>query len=102
MGELQQFFWGFAGSMAVEILDLNDIFENERIRIPARYKSKFYGFVRMCLAAAGGGLAVAYSVQTPMLAFNIGASAHLLIRALSKRQAREVPTQPSASDTPAK
>lgn len=89
MGEVQEFLWGFAGSLAVEILVLNEIFQNEHITIPARYRCTMYWFVRLSLAVAGGGLAVAYGVQTPILALNIGATAPLLIRALSKRYGRE-------------
>ena len=74
------------GSAAVDVLDLNQIFQAERVRVPSRFKCALYWFVRLCLAAVGGGIALAYNVQTPMLALNLGATAPLVISALSKRQ----------------
>ena len=40
---------------------------------------------RFCVRV-GGGIALAYNVQTPMLALNLGATAPLVISALSKKQ----------------
>ncbi len=86
MSPFHQFLWGLVGSVAVDILDLNQMFQVERVRVPGRFKCALYWFVRLCLAAVGGGIAVAYDVQTPMLALNLGATAPLVIGALSKRR----------------
>lgn len=82
---------------AVELLDVHDIFRDGRIVIPAKYRSTVYWSVRAALAVAGGMLAVAYDVSTPVLALNVGASAGLVIRNLAKRP--PVHTGPSLGST---
>jgi len=82
MRGLYQFVWGFLGSLAVELVDVNDLFHSERVTIPERYKSIAYGFVRLGLAVVGGLLAIACGTQTPYAAMATGAAAPLVIRAL--------------------
>jgi hypothetical protein len=84
MTKIQQFLWGFLGSLAVEALDLNEAFHARQFRIPARCRSVFYWVVRISMALFGGMLAIAYNVQSPILAMNIGATVHLLIRVLQR------------------
>jgi hypothetical protein len=82
MSGLHLFFWGFLGSLAVEIVDANELFHAERVTIPERYKFIAYWLVRFGLAAMGGFLAIACGTQTPYAAMAIGAAAPLVIRAL--------------------
>jgi len=81
---LETFVWGFCGSVAVEVVALYHIFQSDPIKIPGRYKSYLYWFIRLCLAVIAGGLALAYKIDAPLLAANIGASTPLIIQAVSK------------------
>lgn len=83
MTAMQTFLWGFAGSIAVEIVAVNRFLSGERSYIPKRYRSPLFWFWRFMLALVAGGLAVAYGIQTPVLAANIGASAPLILQALA-------------------
>ena len=51
---------------------------------PDRYKHFGFWLVRFLIAGFGGGLAVAYKVQNPIAALQIGASAPLIYKALAK------------------
>lgn len=48
--------------------------------LPQKYKTPVFWSLRLLLALVGGGLAVAYEVQQPLLAFHIGAASQALIR----------------------
>ena len=92
-----QFIWGLVGSLALEIVDINEVFQVQQITIPERYKRVGYWIVRLCLAFMGGVLAVASNTQTPYSALAIGAAAPLVIRALPYvRNDREGP-QPKST-----
>ncbi len=81
------FLCGFAGSAAVEIATLHQIYQEwtpETKGLPARYKRIGFWVTRFLLALAGGGLALAYEIDKPILAINIGASAPLIIGALGR------------------
>lgn len=86
MVPLETFIWGFGGSLAVEIVTLNQHLTASRtVRLPARYKRPLFWFCRLLLAAMGGGLALAYHIQdNQLLAANIGAAAPLIIQALAR------------------
>jgi hypothetical protein len=86
MPTCEQFFWGFAGSLAVEVVTLFHLMQrSEReIRLPARYRSPTYWLVRCALAAVGGGLAVAYDIESKILAANIGAATPAIIETLTR------------------
>lgn len=84
MTMVEAFLWGFAGSISVEIVNLYQVFQSENIKIPQRYKSKLYWFIRISLAVIAGGLALAYKINNPLLAANIGASTPLILQALSQ------------------
>lgn len=80
----ETFAVGFLGSLAVEVVTVINVYQKEPILFPGRYKKPFFWIARLLLAAIGGGLAVAYDINTPLLAANIGASAPLITNALSQ------------------
>lgn len=84
MSLLETFIWGFSGSVAVEIANIYQVFQEENSKMPSRYKSGLFWFVRLILAIIAGGLALAYKIDNPILAANIGASAPLILQALSQ------------------
>jgi len=84
MSLFEAFMWGFAGSAAVEIANVYQVYQDENIKMPARYKLIMFWVVRIMLAIIAGGLAIAYNINNPILAANIGASAPLILQALSQ------------------
>jgi hypothetical protein len=56
MSPLEVFFWGFAGSVAVEVVALLRYYETEKRRLPPRYHKKMFWVLRFLLAVIGGGL----------------------------------------------
>lgn len=84
MSMIETFMWGLGGSVAVEVANLYQIYQSEEIVIPVRYKRISFWVVRIILAFMAGGLALAYNINTPLLALNIGASTPLILHALSK------------------
>lgn len=80
----QTFLWGFAGSIAVEIVSLYRQYSLQA-SIPIRYSIPSFWLIRVLLAVVGGGLAVAYGIgSNPLLAANVGAAAPLIVQALSQ------------------
>lgn len=90
------FLCGFSGSIAVEIVLLNQFLQEDR-RLPPRYRNPIFWIVRILLAAVGGGLALAYEINKPLLAANIGAATPLIIKAFSEGIK---PTLPEGIHTP--
>ncbi len=84
MGPLQVFVWGFAGSVAVEVLNLYQVYHLPRIEFPERYRRTGFYIVRFFVALIAGGLAIAYEIQKPLLAANVGAATPLIMQALAK------------------
>jgi len=84
MNPIHTFFWGCLGSIAVEIVTINRIFSTKPARIPEQYRSAPFWIVRILLAVIGGCLAVAYEIDKPILAANIGAATPLLTQALAQ------------------
>jgi hypothetical protein len=82
----EQFAWGFLGSMAVEVVTLFRLLQRSENHapLPSRYRSVLYWLVRLALAAVGGGLAVAYNIENPILAANIGAATPAIIMTLTR------------------
>jgi len=76
------FLWGVGGSIAVEVVTMWGYYEHDRA-LPERYKQFGFWVVRALLAIMGGGLALAYEIQKPLLAANIGAATPLIIRAFA-------------------
>jgi hypothetical protein len=98
MSACEQFLWGFAGSVAVEIVTIFHILQQaeRELTLPIRYRAPFYWFVRVALAAVGGGLAVAYDIDSRILAANIGAATPAIIVALTRGPRLEATAPPSA------
>ena len=83
MWALQQFLWGFLGSLAVEIVQIHCLLGASR-RLPSRYSKPIYWIARLLLALTAGGLAVAYDIKTPVLALHVGAATPLIVQALAQ------------------
>ena len=90
MNLLYSFLCGFAGSAAVEIIVLHQVYQTvgaKKPTLPARYKTVGFWIMRILVAVIAGGLALAYrsvSPISPLLAVNIGASAPSIILTLSQ------------------
>lgn len=80
---LQQFLWGFVGSLAVEIVKIHFVLGESR-RLPLRYSKPGFWIARLLLAVTAGGLAVAYDIKTPVLALHVGAATPLIVQALAQ------------------
>jgi hypothetical protein len=81
------FLCGFAGSLAIEVAALHQVYQawtSTTTSLPDRYKKVGFWVTRFCLALAAGGLAVAYEIEKPILAVNIGASAPIILNALGQ------------------
>lgn len=90
MSTAAQFVWGFAGSLATEIITLYQIYmstnlDDPQARVmPARYRRVGFWVVRLAVAAMAGGLAVVYGINNPLLAINVGAATPLIIQAFGQ------------------
>lgn len=102
MTPLQRFIWGFCGSLAVEIVILYQAYNSQKISIPQRYKRVGFWIVRFLLSAVAGGLVMAYEIDKPILAANVGASAPLIVQALARGFADSQSTEPPALPQPDK
>jgi hypothetical protein len=80
---LQQFLWGFLGSLAVEVVQIHCLLDTSR-KLPLRYSKPIYWIARLLLALTAGGLAVAYDIKTPVLALHVGAATPLIVQALAQ------------------
>jgi len=80
---LQQFLWGFVGSLAVEIVKIHFVLGESR-RLPLRYSKRGFWIARLLLAITAGGLAVAYDIETPVLGLHVGAATPLIVQALAQ------------------
>jgi len=80
---LVTFLSGFCGSAAVEIVTMDELFHRSG-KLPLRYQSAVFWLIRLFLACAGGALAVGYNIDNLIAAAQIGASAPLIIKSLSK------------------
>lgn len=78
------FLYGALGSASIEVISWVQACEKLPHQLPSRYKVWTFWLSRIVLAVLAGSLAVAYSIQTPLLAWNIGASAPLLCRMLTR------------------
>jgi hypothetical protein len=98
----EQFAWGFLGSMAVEVVTLFRLLQRADTApaLPARYRSPLYWSVRVALAGVGGGLAVAYEIDNPILAANIGAATPAIVTTLTRDPAVRPPSTSDAPQTP--
>ena len=80
----ETFWWGFGGSVAVEVITLLAFYQSSPVRIPDRYRRIGFWITRLILAALAGALAVGYGIEQRVLAFNIGASTPLIISSLAR------------------
>ncbi len=100
MTPTDRFIWGFCGSLAVEIVTLYNVYHKSRIAFPERYKRKGFWVIRLFLSAIAGGLAIAYEIDKPLLALNIGAATPLIIQALAQGfEAIQSPSEPNVLST---
>jgi len=76
------FFWGFVGSIAVEIVNLTRAYNLGKI--PRRYKRQPYWILRFLLAVVAGLVAIIFETEKPIQAFTIGVAAPLIIRRLER------------------
>jgi len=84
MNVLEMFWWGFCGSVAIEIARVVRHLQVAG-RVPHVYSLwEFYVF-RILLAFVAGALVIAYQVDKLLLAFNIGAATQLIVQALGQR-----------------
>jgi hypothetical protein len=81
---LETFLWGLGGSLGVEIVSLAQHMGGGQPNLPKRYTIFSFYVVRILLAIVAGGLAVAYQIDKPLLAANIGAATPLILQALSQ------------------
>ncbi len=79
----QTFLWGLGGSLSIEIVLMYEYYQSDPIKLPDRYRRLGFWIVRLLLAVVAGALAVVEGANTPVVAINVGASAPLLLRALS-------------------
>ncbi len=61
-----------------------EAFETSPPRFPTRYRHIGFWIARSALAIVGGLMAVAYNIQSPLLAINIGAATPAILRALAQ------------------
>jgi len=81
--DAQMFLYGFLGSLAIEVVTLWQIFQAPTIVVPERFKRKIFYVIRFILAVIGGGLAVIYDIDKPLLAVNIGVATPLILQGLA-------------------
>lgn len=98
LSPLARFLWGFGGSIAVEIVaayqTFNQAAPDEKVALPKRYFQIQYCLVRLLLAIVAGGLAVAYHIDNPLVAANVGAATPLIIHALAQTIPPGTPRDP--------
>lgn len=85
-GFWQVFGAGFAGGFAAEMVALYELRHNVTSELPHYIKSKFYWLISLVMMLIGAGLTCLYGIEEVqgLLAVNIGASAPLILRTLSK------------------
>ena len=103
MRPLEVFAWGTAGSVAVEIVALVQAYARDgEAPLPRRYRRVGYWLARAGLAGVAGALTLAYGVETPLLALNIGAATPMIVRTfLRSRRPTVVASVDDGSRSPA-
>jgi len=84
MSLLGTFIWGFAGSVAVEVVAFLSYYYSNPVELPERYAKPGFWAARLMLAILAGTIAVGYEIDQKILAFNIGAATPLIITSLAK------------------
>jgi hypothetical protein len=85
MSHVEQFMWGFFGSVAVEVVTLVQYYTGSYSQLPQRYREVAFYLIRIVLAIVAGGLVIAYNIEQTILAINIGAATPLIIKKFSER-----------------
>lgn len=85
MSQIEIFLWGFGGSMAVEVITLYGLFSiDAKKSLPRRYRQVGFWVTRIVLAIIAGGLALAYHVNSSLLAFHVGAATPLIVQTIAR------------------
>ena len=85
MGYFIDLFWvGVIGSVAVEIVAV--LIHHEAGGLPEKYRKLSFYIARGALALVGGFLVVAYTIEHPVAALQIGASASAILLTFSKKE----------------
>jgi hypothetical protein len=84
---VRTFVAGFLGSLAVELVAMDELFHKSS-KLPKRYYLLSFWCVRAFLACMGGTLACYYGIQNAVAAFQVGASTPAIIKSLAKFQRR--------------
>ena len=80
----ETFLWGFAGSVAVEVVALLSFYYTHPVELPERYRRVGFWITRFVLATLAGAIAIGYGIEQRILAFNIGAATPLIITSLAR------------------
>jgi len=99
MSSMETFSWGFLGSAAVELVALTGLYANIDRRFPSRYRRAGFWIARTALAVVAGLLAVAYAIDTRLLAFNVGAATPLIVTFLVRELKPVMPGRRSRAIT---
>ena len=84
MSVFETFLWGFAGSVAVEVVAFLSYYYTNPVELPERYGKTGFWAARFILALLAGFIAVGYGIEQRILAFNIGAATPLIITSLAR------------------
>ena len=78
------FWWGIAGGLSIELLKIYNLRHLSSAQRPDWLTSVFYWGPTIVMVGAGGGLVLLYLASkmevSPIIAFNIGASAPLVLK----------------------
>lgn len=91
MTNIEVFVWGMGGCLAVDVVAASQYFHTADGVFPPRYHKPMFYVVRLLLGVIGGGLAIAYGIDKPLLAANIGAATPLIIQAFAQSGAAFTP-----------
>ena len=97
MSAWETFAWGLLGSAAVEMVTLLGYYSAGATRLPLRYRRVGFWIARSILSVLAGLLAVAYEIDQPILAFNVGAATPLIVTFMARGVRRVY--APSTLDT---
>ena len=85
LGYTIDLFWvGVIGSLAVEVVAF--LTHHNDGALPRKYRKLSFYLARSALALLGGFLVIAYSIEHPVAAVQIGASASAILLSFSKKE----------------